>query len=156
MSEFSLQMVQQRKRFYGISLDSLIGSNLKQEIEEELKESIEKVQRAGQMRVEARIREIEALLTSQILTTQCQQKLTIELLFLQCLPHYKELKDDIFSNFWGYLEQHGQNLPEKYYFDRSFYSRDKPPRRLEVCRGVTSSRRSRKTSSSSRSETGES
>ena len=78
--------------------------------------------------VSKRKKEIELMLRSDYLSSASKEKLDLERRFLEILPIYKNVKDNVFGDLWRLMEKRELSNTDRTYYDRHFYKRPRPKR----------------------------
>ena len=68
------------------------------------------------------------MLRSDFLSSSSKEKLDLERRFLEILPIYKNVKDNVFGDLWRLMEKRELSNSDRTYYDRHFYKRPRPKR----------------------------
>ena len=123
------QAVLLRKKNFPASHEALIGSNsalIESKKKLTIESSLETIYDYEQIQCDARTRNLEGLLKTNIFSRATRLKFEAELALLRVMPLYHPIKDDILGGLWEAPSQIPREPQELYYFDRRHYKRERP------------------------------
>jgi ATP-dependent helicase STH1/SNF2 len=123
------QAIELRQKHYHRSIEDLSSSNSRlhdNRCELTVESSLENASDFSQMQIDLRLKTIDSLLASNIMTREAQARLRAEASLLRGLDSYRLVSQQVFGDLWDRLPNLPRVQPELRYLDRSQYILPKP------------------------------